>query len=351
MHASWSGHVEPPRAGVQQHSLTLDYADAASRDDRLLTSLSAVAVFEPYLWTASDESRTIECLEPNGGGFRLRAQYRLDDLFRNLPNAEDGGARPDEIDLESLAVCGGALWITGSHCRVRRESKQARREKHKPDGRYWIEHQIDARPSRHLLGRVALSEDGGGVAGKGERLPYRRAGSLRHVLGKHPFIGPFVDLPSKENGLDVEGLIVRDRRRLYLGLRGPVVDSYAVIIEVEIGKDFRLKQSGMITHFLDLDGLGVRDLAEFDHEIAILAGPVSEAPGPFRIYGWRPHQPAYVQKPARRYDWPATSEARGGNPEGVCRLDRSGPELIVLYDSPHGRVAGRSYRADWIAIS
>jgi len=45
----------------------------------------------------------------------------------------------------------------------------------------------------------------------------------------------------------------------------------------------------MVTHFLNLEGLAVRDLAHFDrHEILVLAGPVGEAPGPFALFRWRP---------------------------------------------------------------
>jgi Protein of unknown function (DUF3616) len=33
-----------------------------------------------------------------------------------------------------------------------------------------------------------------------------------------------MDLPSKENGLDIEGLVTF-RRKVYVGMRGPVVDN------------------------------------------------------------------------------------------------------------------------------
>jgi hypothetical protein len=345
---------------AQVDRITLDYCEAAARDERLLISLSAVAVAGRYLWTASDEGRTLECLEPDGDAYRLRAQYKLDDLFRKLPNEDDGGdSRPDEADIESLAVCGGALWICGSHCTVRKESKKARDEKKKAEPRIRLDPEFKLRPSRHLLGCVPLKEDGGGLEPNGDSLPYQRGGSLRRVLHRHPFLRPFVALPSKENGLDIEGLAVQDKNRLFLGLRGPVVDSYAVVIEVELDKRFRLKDRDMVTHFLKLDGLGVRDLAEFGDEILILAGPVSEASAPFRLYRWRPAGPKdaqYVQSPNQHPDWPvavADPTTRGGNPEGICRLDRDRSGLIVLYDSPDKamRIAGTSYRADWIPFA
>jgi hypothetical protein len=341
---------------AQVDRITLDYQDAATRDERLLISLSAVAVAGRYLWTASDEGRTIECLEPDGDGYRLRGQYKIDRLFRKLPDADDGGGgRPDEADIESLAVCDGALWICASHCKVRKETEEARQEKQKEGGRFWLESKLKPRPSRRLLGRVPLKDDGAGVDDHGDRLPVGGNGSLRSILHKHPFLRRFVGLPSKENGLDIEGLAVQGKNRLFLGLRGPVVDSYAVVIEAKLDKRFRLKD-GMVTHFLKLDGLGVRDLAAFGDEILILAGPVAEAGAPFRLYRWRPANPKdaeYVQRPAEHLNWPvsvADPTTRGGNPEGICRLDRDRSGLIVLYDSPDQamRIAGTRYRADWM---
>ncbi|WP_354098738.1 DUF3616 domain-containing protein [Bradyrhizobium sp. S3.2.12] len=44
-------------------------------------------------------------------------------------------------------------------------------------------------------------------------------------------MSPFIDLPSKENGLDIEALAVAGRR-IFLGLRWPVVDSIAIIVEL-----------------------------------------------------------------------------------------------------------------------
>ncbi|HEU0017347.1 MAG TPA: DUF3616 domain-containing protein, partial [Methyloceanibacter sp.] len=87
------------------------------------------------------------------------------------------------------------------------------------------------------------------------------------------------------------------------------------------------------THFLDLEGLAVRDLAHFDDkEILVLAGPVGDAPGPFDLYRWRPSNSACAQKPTN-LDWPI--DPKQEKPEGICRLERNGKSgVIVLYDSP-----------------
>jgi Protein of unknown function (DUF3616) len=197
----------------------LDYRDAA-RDPKLLHNLSAVAVAGRFLWTASDEGRSLECLEPDGDGYRLRRQYRLDSLFPDLP----GKKSDDEADVEALAVDGDSLWICGSHCWVRKKTESPS----------LLSDEIVERPSRHLLGRVKLVDDGGRIADFGEVLSFTGRGSLREALAKNKFLGPFLELPSKENGLDIEGTAVGPDGRLLFGLRGPLFDSFAVVVSAEI---------------------------------------------------------------------------------------------------------------------
>ena len=83
---------------------------------------------------------------------------------------------------------------------------------------------------------------------------------------------PFMDLPRKENGLDIEGLTVFGKKT-YIGMRGPVVDNIAIIAAVSMTPQFAVDEAAVFLHFVDLDGLGVRDLARWNDSILILAGP------------------------------------------------------------------------------
>lgn len=107
----------------------------------------------------------------------------------------------------------------------------------------------------------------------------------------------------------------------------------------------------MVTHFLDLEGLAVRDLAHFDdNEILVLDGPVGDAPGPFGLYRRRPVNSACAQKPTN-LNWPFDPTQE--KPEGICRLDRNCKSgIIVRYDSPDKdrRIEGSTYKADWIPL-
>ena len=146
----------------------LDYSKAG-RKDGFLPNLSAVAAAGDYLWTASDEMRTIECLRRHRGGYHLHQQYGLDQLFPGLPRAADG----HEADIEALDVAGRYLWVCGSHSLTRRSQRKTNTDR--------VDARIHKRPSRILLGAVQLLGDGGGVRGPGRSLPFRRTGSLRAV--------------------------------------------------------------------------------------------------------------------------------------------------------------------------
>src|SRR6185436_16346695 len=131
--------------------------------------LLAVCVAAEFLWTASDEGRTVECLEPYREGYRLRRQYRLDAAFPDLPGRETR----DEADIESMEVDGGQLWLSGSHCRIRAES----------DAQGGVGIRIEPRRSHNLFGTIPLSQDGGMAMMPGQALPFAGRRSLRRRLG------------------------------------------------------------------------------------------------------------------------------------------------------------------------
>lgn len=321
--------------------LWLDYG-AAADSKKLLPNLSGVASAGDVMWTVSDEGRTIECLAASRHGFALRRQIAVDDIFAELPGRDDG----EELDLESLDVAGGRLWISGSHCRVRRESKERKRaQKGGRVSRLPLDSEIRPRPSRHLLGAVRLDRSGE-IGGEGAALPPTGKGSLRRHLAYNPFVEPFAGLPSKENGIDVEGILVF-RRRVLIGLRGPLVDNIALVAEIGIAPAFAISKPHA-THFVDLQGLSIRDLTRWKDKVLILAGPVSQAGGPFRIFQWRPRHTDRIQPAELVYEWEETEE----HPEGMCLLARGrSAGLVVLYDSPgQARMRGSRYRADWLRL-
>ena len=155
-------------------------------------------------------------------------------------------------------------------------------------------------------------------------------------------------MPSKENGLDIEGIAIA-RDHVSLGLRGPILDGFAVIAHLEVDTDLNVKDHYL--SFLDLGGLAVRDLCRATGRLVIIAGPMNDAEGPLAIYEWEEMRSKDVQHPRRLYTWqsePAES-GRAEKAEGICLLNRNNQDgYAVVYDSPHDdRVVGSRYFGDW----
>lgn len=313
--------------------VALDYA-GAPENDGLLTNLSTVVTIDNFLWTASDEGRTVECLKRDGNQYRFHRQVELDDLFPEFP-----GSWKDEADIESIDIADGHLWICSSHARVRRQAKR--------DGE--VDPGFFLRPSQCLFGSVELSNHGGALAKSGQTLPFIGDGSLRSLLAADDYLAPFVALPSKENGLDIEGMVIVDGRAFF-GLRGPLVGGCAVVVEVAVAAGLCLNNRAYHLHFLGTGGLGVRDLAHLNDRLLVLAGPTGRELGPYRIYEWAPKRTVKVQLLENPIlaDWIDGTQA----PEGLCFVTREGKSgILIVYDShDSGRAKGSVYTADWFQL-
>ncbi len=309
----------------QKEAVTLDFAGRDPAKD-LRNEMSAIAAEERFLFTGSDEGRGVECFEERGGGYVLKRRLDLGRIFRGMP-------RKGEADIEALDMVGGRLWLTGSHCVVR-----PKRNGGEPsDGRF------EKQPSRRLLGSVDIDRKGRARRKTAAALPFTGKGSLRNLLKRDPHVAPFLDLPTKENGLDVEGIAVVGGS-VYLGLRAPVIATKAVLLELPAKTALSEPGKRMRKHFLDLGGLGVRDLARKGGDILILAGPVTSTGGPFRLFLWRRKRKA---DPSLVHEWKLKDE----NPEGICFIERGGrPGVLMLYDNPKDRVRGSHYAADWFPL-
>ncbi|WP_162710399.1 DUF3616 domain-containing protein [Rhizobium leguminosarum] len=298
-----------------------------SSEDTLLRNLSGCTVTRAALWTVADEGRTLERLTQRVDEFHLSARFTLDNFIQAIPGSAD-----DELDLESLESDETSLWLCGAHCRVRR----------KPEPNEIINSDIRERKSRRVLARLPLDDTGTQPVGA-QFTPFEGIGSLRSILEENAFLTPFRELPTKENGIDIEGLAVI-AQRVFVGLRGPVVGGLAVVVELSFDKNFTITAAR--PYFLNLSGLGVRELTHDGDDLLVLAGPVGEAQGPFALYRWTPGS-GHV--PRKVYAWGTSIE----KPEGLCWCQIGGERgLLVLYDSPgDARINSGSYKADWLKLS
>lgn len=340
---------------VPDSVVTLEFDPAQvtiGQDTDLRLGLSAVVLHDGDLWLACDEGCRIERLSRTSTAFNGHTMFALKNLL-NVPAAET-----EEADVEGLDVDDGFLWLVGSHSVKRKKPDD-------DDAPVKVADKLKklARDgNRHLLARIPI--DGHALA---KTSGSRKAGSiatsttssalLDAIVSQHdPHLAPFVDLPGKDNGLDIEGLAVRGLRA-FVGMRGPVLREWCCILELKLEADasgaLRLTPlDGTVPyrkHFLKLHGLGIRDLAFQDDDLLILAGPAMAHDGPIEVWRWKKAATGGAPTPTALLSLPhgdGTDRA-----EGLTVMDQAGggsPAVLVVFDSPSpGRLVGTSaVRAD-----
>lgn len=321
-------------------------------------NLSGAAFTGDWLWVAGDEACGVDRLrrlDPVGKEklrFGESCDFPLADLL-DLPGDDE-----EEADLEGLAVVEGWLWVAGSHGLKRKNAKPNR--DNAENAKRLAKLSLDG--NRRLLARIPIELDADGAPclvrkAKDGRRALRlggdtRANQLTHALKNDPHFGAFLSIPGKDNGFDIEGIAVQENR-LLLGLRGPVLRGWSALIEIAIdAQDDHLymvpiDEHGTLIrkHFLQLDGLGIRDLHFSGDDLCILGGPTMVLDGDIRVFKWSGAKPLLAEnlEPVRFEN--AINESielphgRGCNrAEAICNLPleltRGKPSWLVLYDAP-----------------
>jgi hypothetical protein len=303
-------------------------------------NLSAVRSDGRYLWIAGDETATIERLTADEIGrpaeYAEHVTFPLPDVIR-LP-----GAAEEEVDVEGLTRVGPYLWAIGSHSSKRKKLKKEHSDA-KAAKRLAT---VSAEPSRRVLARIAI-EDDQPVARTSDG--YRSAAlgrpGLIDYLDDDDHLAPFLQIPGKDNGLDIEGIAAAGepgQESIFLGLRGPVLRGWAVILQLAPradGDELELEKIGgerYVKHFLDVDGLGIRDLCVHGDDLLILAGPSMDLDGPVRVYRWRGAADLRAADVVHRDELIRELDLPFGegddHAEGIALLPDN--ELLVVYDSP-----------------
>jgi hypothetical protein len=329
-------------------------------DSLVKTNLSGAAFTGDWLWVAGDEACAIDRLhrlDPAGPELLRFGEVRdfpLAELL-DLPGDAD-----EEADLEGMAVQDGLLWVVGSHGLKRKNAKAGKDDA--TNAKRLAKLALDG--NRRLLACLPIEAEGDGEPrlvreARDGRRALRLQGDaksnpLTEALADDPHFGPYLEIPGKDNGFDIEGLALHGRR-LLLGLRGPVLRGWAALLEVEVEarsdhlRLVPLDDDGRLfrKHFLQLDGMGIRDLHFSGDDLYLLAGPTMVLDGEIRLFRW-PGARAWFddnREPVRFV--PALTQSialphgRGTNrAEAVCKLPPAlaelagGPSWLVLYDAP-----------------
>ena len=324
-----------------------DWKPIRHLEDPLHKDLSAVTRIGDCLFLACDETASVERLRRlDDGSFGDHQHFILDSLV-DLPAGADG-----EMDIEGLCADDGFLWIVGSHSLKR--SKPKRDENGSPEALQNME-EIEREPNRYFLGRIPLVEEVPGLFLPARSDSERQAAWLK--LGKKrsaverwlagdPHLGPFLSIPSKENGFDIEGLAARGNR-VWLGLRGPVLRGHAVVLDLELKQKTpdRLK-AGRVDgrrryrkHLLNTRGLGIRDMRFEGDDLLLLVGPTMSLEGPAFVLRWRDaaHDDASGVIDPKRIETIAELpyQLHMDHPEGIELWPEAGDgALLIIYDAP-----------------
>lgn len=255
--------------------------------------------------------------------------------------------KPSEIDLEGAAVRGNRLYLMGSASLKRKKPRGKRLSQDLdrlatlvPGSGGSVE---DPVPHTNQLYVLELKFEGSTP----KEPSLEACVNLRQVLEKDRHIAPFLALPSKDNGLDFEGLAVTDEK-IYLGARGPVLRGNATVLCLDkavvdqdhFDADFRAGKTHHKVFFLYLKGFGIRAMeAAADGSgsgVLLVSGPTMTQPGPFELYTWNGQDhalsapiPGAVLRPLGRLPVPDPRAKLEG-------LFRGGDKLGLLFDGPKG---------------
>jgi hypothetical protein len=347
--------------------------------EELMGGLSAVLLIGKDLWVACDELTSLERLTLSGNDlFTAQRSFELHGLI-NLPAA--GKQKVDqEIDIEGLDFEDGYLWLVGSHS-IKRKNVSVKKDRNDTDDKNIDKlRKTESEGNRFLLARVPLVEDdktGEAVLMKASPDGVRKAAQLDGTLTDNALtrailehdadgvpdrhLSPWLALPGKDNGLDIEGLAVSGER-VYIGLRGPVLRGWAIVLELHLEDDgnekLGLKRIGpkgraYRRHFLNLGGLGVRDLSVAGQDLLVLAGPTMTHDGPYHVFRWKDA----LKEDRETMVWPDEFAGPGlevphgtgvDRAEGISLIPDAASSILVVYDAPSDeRKAGeRTVRAD-----
>jgi hypothetical protein len=283
--------------------------------ENAVTNLSGVAAAGGRLYLIDDETPDLRIRDLGGTGAAKAT------LLKDAPG---------ELDLEGIAADGARLFIVGSH--------SARRKR--PDKPTYAKNrervfEVDDAPVRRVVLSASLKSGGslGGVV----------VSSLGDYLDKSPLFSRFVRIPSKEGGIDIEGIAFKSND-LFIGFRAPVFrEGYAAVLNCEF-QPGQIKASDEDIAFLPLGGRGVRDLAAVAAGFLVLAGPVGDwdakDPGAYQLYLWDGHdclpgkrELGVVQGSCKYLGDVPTHD---GKPEGLAVLSEgsSAWKILIVEDGP-----------------
>lgn len=265
-------------------------------------NISGMVLTPQFMALATDEGTAIQILP------RKQGQYIAHS--KGVITLSDG---QEELDLEGLAWQKPYLYAIGSHSKKRKKAKTNLSNKKNLKRLTPIYDE----PARNQLFRIKLNR-------KLEAESIQSL-SLMPWIKKNELLAPFRQIPSKENGIDMEGIAIVGKH-LYIGFRGPVLrGNLTPILKLTLkkGKDFAIKKYKL--KLVNLDGLGIRDMTSLDDQLYLLTGPVNSEPNRYTIRTWDGKTHIEPFKVLKAFHKPK------GKPENlVVKRSQKSPGLVIF---------------------
>ncbi len=292
-------------------------------------NISGIVVTDDFMALATDEGYQIQLFKPDSTKSSHKSGQQAWQSHQVITLDRSNAALNTELDIEALAWQAPYLYAIGSHSVKRAKLKDNNSEKQNLKRLKMVSRE----PARQQLFRIQLDRQYKAV--NIESL------SLAKVLQKHEALGLFTSIPSKENGVDIEGLAIDGKGRLLVGLRGPVLrGNIASVLRLKLDKK-KFKVKSVKTLYLPLDSRGIRGLSRMSDtsEVAsgflVLTGAVGDQALSYQVYRWNGQDGLPSRSTSKKTlrllcDLPASQ----GKPEGIQFLQKTttNVEFIIVQD-------------------
>jgi len=281
-------------------------------------NISGIVVTDQFMALVTDEGNQLEVFTKQG------SNWQSAQVITVTPSL-------DEIDIEAVAWQAPYLYALGSHSAKRKRIKGSLTQKEN------LKRLQETSPekARQQLFRIELNSD---FSAKDIQVM-----SLQSLLTEDPILNAFTGLPSKENGIDMEGLAIDEKGRLLVGFRGPVLrGNVTPILRIETKKKrFEVKKSKLL--YVDADGRGIRGITEIKDnaddkdgkEFLVLTGAVGDQTLSYQVYVWSGKN-ALPGSDSKASDFKLLCDLPDskGKPEGIQFLNRtrSSIEFVIVED-------------------
>lgn len=228
--------------------------------------ISALSIHGKHIIIASDEGSSIQILTQSNGDLEFEASAPIS-LF----------GTSEELDIEGITHHENTWYVAGSH------SQRRRKVDRDDDGRDYAKNRkrltkdgLRKEPFRSQILRFELDPD------QPHRLNIDKI-DLSKMLAADSVFAAHANIPSKENGIDIEG-IATDGESIWLGFRAPVFrNGWVPIMRLR----FDHPEAREVL-FVNLEGSGIRDIVKCPSSpgFLIIAGAVGDSPLPYQLYYW-----------------------------------------------------------------